>query len=236
MAACSGRAALAVAFALMLALVIAVLMHSSHLMDARHDGLSTWLVHHPPRKVGQDNELLRRQRLASLVELSPAEMAQHASAIIASLDHSDSHVRKLAVSMLERLEPTALVAHALTLTERLGNGDAKVRLSVTSLLPKLGEPTLVASATGLVGRLTDEDAAVRSAAVESLARLPSASLATYVRGACDRLQQQGDAALSDAAITSWSETLAEQPEAMSVLGGLKFSLGRMGREFEHENG
>lgn len=236
---CGGRAALLLAFALMLALVIAVLMHSSHLMDARHDGLSTWLVHHPPRKVGQDNELLRRQRLAALVELPPSEMAQHASAIIASLDHSDSHVRKLAVSMLERLavsEPTALTAHASTLTERLGNGDATVRLFVTSSLPKLGESTLVASATALVGRLTDADAAVRSAAVESLALLPPASLATYVRGACDRLQQQGDAALSDAAINSWSETLVEQPEAMSVLGGLKFSLGRMGREFEHENG
>ena len=133
-------------------------------------------------------------------------------------------------------QPAALSAHAVTLAERLGNGDTKVRLFVTSSLPKLGELTLVASATALVGRLNDADAVVRSAAVESLALLPPASLATYVRGAVDRLQKHGDAALTDAAITSWSETLVEQPEAMSVLGGLKFSLGRMGREFEHENG
>ena len=35
-----------------------------------------------------------------------------------------------------------------------------------------------------------------------------------------------DDAVSDAAVESWTEKLEDRPDAMALLGGLKFSLGR----------
>ena len=78
---------------------------------------------------------------------------------------------------------------------------------------------------------------VRWAAVDALAALSPNELASHVPRAVELLQRQGDDALSDAAIERWSELLSEHPEVMGLLGGLKFSLGRGGREFaQHEYG
>ena len=201
----------------------------------RQGALTEWLVQHRPDRVSADNELLRRQRLASLLELALPEVERHTPAVLASLDHADGHVRTLGMALLERLakaRSASLVAHATALTTRLGSTDAPVRRAVTQALPRLGDAkVLAAAAPRLVGGLVDADPDVRWAAVDALAALAPDALASHVPRAVELLQRQGEDGLSDAAIERWSELLSEQPEAMGLLGGLKFSLGRGGREF-----
>ena len=85
---------------------------------ARH-AVDGWLRLHPPRQASHDAEMLRRRILESLVELEPAELAQHVPAIAASLDHDDTHVRGLARAMLSRLEPQAVAQHSVDIAARL---------------------------------------------------------------------------------------------------------------------
>jgi hypothetical protein len=207
----------------------------------RQGALAEWLVQHRPDRVSADNELLRRQRLASLLELALPEVERHTPAVLASLDHTDSHVRQLAMALLERLakaRSASLVAHATALTTRLGSTDGLVRRAVMQALTKLGDATALAEAAPrLVGGLVDTEPDVRWAAVDALAALSPDALASHTAQAVELLQRQGDDALSDAAIERWGELLAEHPEVMGLLGGLKFSLGRGGREFaEHDYG
>ena len=201
----------------------------------RQSGLAKWLVQHRPDKVSTDNELLRRQRLASLLELALTEVERHTPAVLASLGHSDSHVRQLAMLLLGRLvqaRSASLVVHATALTVRLGSADGQVRRAVLQALPKLGDTRVLAKAAPrLVSSLVDPEPDVRWAAVDALAALSPDELASHALRAVELLQRQGDDALSDAAVERWSELLSEHPEVMGLLAGLKFSLGRGGREF-----
>ena len=106
----------------------------------RRDALAQWLVQHRPDKVSADNELLRRRRLAALVDLAPGDLELHTPAVLASLSHSDGAVRRLALPLLERLvaaQSAALAERAASLTERLGSADGQVRLAVVQALPRL---------------------------------------------------------------------------------------------------
>ena len=141
------------------------------------------------------------------------------------------------MQMLEQIleaSPPLLAAHAAALTGRLNHDDAAVRQFVVRSIPKLGQDLLVTASLSLIEHLGDPSRAVRSAVVDVMASLPVAVLANHTLSAVERLQQQGDPELSYAAITSWSEPLGngDWPEAMAVLGGLQFSLGRSGREWE----
>lgn len=209
--------------------------------STRQGALAEWLVQHRPDRVSADNELLRRQRLASLLELALPEVERHTPAVLASLGHTDRHVRQLAIALLERLakaRSASLVAHATALTTRLGSTDGLVRRAVMQALPKLGDAKVLAEAAPrLVGGLVDAEPDVRWAAVDALAALSPGALASHTPRAVELLQRQGDDVLSDAAIERWSELLSEHPEVMGLLIGLKFSLGRGGREFaQHEYG
>ena len=128
-------------------------------------------------------------------------------------------------------EPRLLLTQAAALTTRLRHDDATVRTLVVRALPQLGQGPLVAASKELVDHLVDPSGEVRSAVVGVLASLPIAVLANLTQRAVERLQQQGDAELSYAAVTSWGDLLSEWPREMAVLGGLQFSLGRLGREW-----
>ncbi|EOD29353.1 hypothetical protein EMIHUDRAFT_203984 [Emiliania huxleyi CCMP1516] len=218
--------------AALIVLSAGALLYSSSLMEARFDGRRTWLDAHPPRKASEDYEILRRRRLAALTELAPAEVERYLPAVVASLDRDDGEVRRLAVLVLERMadEPATLDAHGAELTALLGrSADARVRLSVARTLSKLGAP-LIAAAAALVSRLEDSDAEVRAAAVAALGALPAETLATHTHAAVELLSRAGDAEASAAAIDGWADKLSGRPEG-DELGGLQFSLGRMGREW-----
>ena len=66
---------------------------------ATHSALHHWLQLHPPRQASHDAELLRRRRLGAMIEFLPSELAEHVPAIVASLGHTDGHIRRLAMGM-----------------------------------------------------------------------------------------------------------------------------------------
>ena len=68
---------------------------------------------------------MRCQALKTLSKLNPAALAQHADAVVARLDDSESGVRDLALHTLGQLEPAALVQHADAVVARLDDSNAK---------------------------------------------------------------------------------------------------------------
>ena len=179
---------------------------------------SGWLRLHPPRQASHDAELLRRRTLASLVELPPASLAEHVPAIIASLDHDDSHVRALATSMLSRLEAPALREHGEAISKRLSHpDDDQVRLAVVRAMGRAPAAVLAAHASGLVGRLADDEPAVRWAAVDALAQLEADALAPITLTAVDTLVAKHELSLARAAVAAWSPKLEHHPEVMRAL-------------------
>ena len=124
------------------------------LLHAEH-GRAGWLRLHPPRQASHDAELLRRRMLASLVELPPAQLADHVPAIAASLDHDDSHIRALAISMLGRLEAAAVArrgvstcpAHLRALSVATA-APAPAPASAASATSAHGAPRLASSGVG----------------------------------------------------------------------------------------
>ena len=63
--------------------------------------------------------------LQTLGYLEPVALAQHAEAVVARLDDSESGVRDLALQTLGKLEPAALVQHADAVVARLDDSNAK---------------------------------------------------------------------------------------------------------------
>ena len=194
-----------------------------------------WLRLHPPRQVSHDAELLRRRILASLVELPPAQLAEHVPAIAASLDHDDSHVRALAISMLSRLEAPALQEHGEVIASKLEHAvDEQVRLAVVRALGRASPPVLAAHADGLLRRLTDDEPAVRWAAVDALSGLEADALAPITLTAVDTLVSQHELSLARAAVAAWSPKLVgKHADVMSALAQIS---GVEVRGLVHEQG
>lgn len=202
----------------------------STLEDAavRHDGLSAWLRLHPPRQASHDAEMLRRRALAALVELEPEELAEHVPAIVASLDHEDSHVRSLAVGMLQRLQPAAVRTHVEILGARLSSSDSDVRFEVLKAIAvsmqdgaAAGEIDAAALAPSLVARLADEEAHVRWAVLDTLALLPADALAAVTLRAVDILMQQRDLSIARAAVSLWAPKLEGHKSVLAALSRLR---------------
>jgi len=207
--------------------LIAIIFYitASHTITSTHDGLDAWLKRHPPRKVSHDAELLRRQRLAQLIELPPAELAQHVTAILASLEHSDDHVRRLASAMLGRLEKEAVTLHSAAIAELLNHDDAAVRLHAVQALAVASEATLAGLGARIVECLADADPGVRWAAVDTLSGLPAKELAKLAIGAINRLVQAQDLSLAKSAVSSWwSKLETSGPEVTEAIGRLNYQL------------
>lgn len=169
-----------------------------------------WLRLHPPRQASHDAELLRRRMLASLVELEPAQLGEHVQAIVASLNHEDSHIRALAISMLGRLEPSAVAANAAGIAAHLAHEDDQVRLAVVNVLGRAPPATIAAhAASDLVRRLADDEPAVRWAAVDTLSRLDGDALAPVVLTAVETLVAQHDVSIARAALSQWAPKLEQ---------------------------
>eukprot|EP00322_Chrysochromulina_rotalis_P011917 CAMPEP_0115882510 /NCGR_PEP_ID=MMETSP0287-20121206/29043_1 /TAXON_ID=412157 /ORGANISM="Chrysochromulina rotalis, Strain UIO044" /LENGTH=230 /DNA_ID=CAMNT_0003338593 /DNA_START=1 /DNA_END=693 /DNA_ORIENTATION=+ len=206
---------------------LVLMMRASHGITSMHDGgVATWLLQHPPRKVSHDAELVRRQRLAQLVEMEPSELAQHVDAILASLDHSDYHVRRLAGGMLSRLEPAAVTRHVAEIAEHLSDEDALIRMQAVQAL-SLVQPAGALSpyASQLVECLSDVDPGVRWATVDSLSSLAPQQLAKHALAAIDTLIEKGETSLAKTAVGAWSEKLeGADPEVLQALGRVNFHV------------
>lgn len=187
-----------------------------------------WLRLHPPRQASHDAELLRRRKLASLVELPPAALREHVPAIAASLDHDDSHIRALAIGMLTRLEPSAVAEHATAIAERLTHADEQVRLAVVKTLGRAPPAALAAHADALVSRLSDEEPAVRWAVVDALSHLEPDALAPRTLRAVDALVSQHDVSIARAAVAQWMPKLSAHKDVTLALSRL--SVGAQDEE------
>lgn len=229
------RGALCACLSLLVASVLmmgVVVVRASSSIETSHDGLATWLMLHPPRKVSHDAELLRRRMLAGLLEQPPGELAAHVPAILASMEHSDHHVRKLALGMLSRLEPAAVTAHAADIAEHLSHTDVEVRLQVMEALGLASASALASLGGLLVACLDDQDASVRWATVFVLDHMDTHALAKYTLPAVERLLRQNDMSLARSAVSRWSAKLDQQPEVLSALSRLNFQLQFAGSSTE----
>jgi HEAT repeat protein len=206
---------------------------SSHAISPAHDhrelehGLSTWMKIHRPREVSHDAELLRRRMLATFAEAPADEVSDHAAAIIASLDHSDRHVRRLAAGLLSRLEEGDVSKHAAALREMLDHSDESVRVAVLQALARAEPRALGALAADILKRLSDEDDGVRWAAVDALSSLEPAVLSNMTLAAIEKLMERQELSLAKTAVTSWTpklEGLANGDEVIAALGRLNFQL------------
>jgi hypothetical protein len=184
-----------------------------------------WLRLHPPQQAHHDAEMLRRRKLAMIVEASDAEIQQHAVAIVWSLDHEDEHVRHLALSMLSRLNNASLTQHAALLAERLESPDDGVRLGVVKALTLATPQSLAPSAQALSDLLADSEPAVRWAALDALNVLRTDSLASVTLSAIDRLVEQQDISLAQTAIGAWAERLDPTSDAHSAVTDAMSRLG-----------
>ena len=204
-------------------MIILAGVHASHGKPSAH-GSTFWLLQHNPRHMHHDAELLRRQRLAQLTELSPRELGEHVPAILASLDHSDYHVRRLAGSMLFRLEARAINQHAASIIERLDHHDATVRLYSMQALALADSNILSTHASILADCINDVDPGVRWATVDTLARLNSTMLAQHAISAIDALVRAEDYSLAKSAVSSWSPKLEEEPDVIAAFGKWSFEV------------
>lgn len=198
------------------------MIRASHTIESSHDGLSVWLSGHPPRKMRHDAELLRRQRLAQLTEASEAELAEHVPAILASLGHSDHHVRRLAGGMLSRLESNTVTKYADAIAAHLAEADGTVRLHCIQALGLASPEVLRPHASQMFACLSDVDAGVRWAAVDALAGLEAKELATRAVGAVDALLNAGELSLAKSAVSSWASKLEGEPDVVAALGKINF--------------
>ena len=213
--------------AMMVLVGVGLMMRASHSISSMHDGsLNVWLRQHPPKRATHDAELLRRQRLEQLIELPAAELADHASAVLASLSHSDYHVRRLAGGILSRLEAPAVTEHAAAIAELIEHSiDPSVRLHALQALGFADASTLAMYASRMVDCLTDGDPGVRWAAVDALNGLEAKELAKHAAGAIDTLMKRGDSSLAKSAVSAWAAKLESSdvpPGVMQAIGELNF--------------
>lgn len=196
-----------------------------------------WLNKHTPQQAHHDAELLRRRMLANLIEQPDSALVEHATAIIASLDHEDDHIRNLAVSMLERISSTkggaAIVPHAANVAERLESSDGHVRLAVVRALTSLSPAPLASFAPALVEALADDEPSVRWAVLEALGKLEPDELAKVTLTAIDKLIQQQDLSIAKAAVSAWASRLDPSTEAH---GAVLNALSRLGMAADAQQG
>lgn len=196
-----------------------------------------WLNQHTPQQAHHDAELLRRRRLASLIEQPDSVLLEHVPAIVASLDHEDEHIRSLAISMLGRVSAgqasTAVAAHAASIAERLESSDDHVRLAVVKALIHLEPRPLASFASPLVEALADPEPAIRWAVLEALAKLEPDELAKVTLSAIDKLVQQQDLSIAKAAVGAWATRLDPGTDAH---GAVLNALSRLGMVADTQQG
>lgn len=216
-------------FVVLTVIVMTTLLHSTSTSTAthevttgRHEGLTAWLRLHPPRQASHDAEILRRRMLGSIVELSSAALAEHAPAIIASLDYPDGHVRRLAVGMLTRLEPVAIESHTAAIMQRMGMcGDAEVRAEILQALSRIENATLLQPHVAqLMPTLADADPAVRWASIDVIGMLDADVIAPHLLAAVDQLMQTNDLSLVRALISRCVPRL-EGGQRAQIIDGLR---------------
>lgn len=225
------------------AIVTTVLVASSHRIGGHRmdSGLNTWLLLHPPRQVSHDAELLRRRTLAQYVDRPVTELFTHTTAILASMDHSDEHVRRLAGGLLDRLVEAAgqeegrselmrsIHPHDVdTLDELLDSDDADVRLHAVQALPRFtSAATLRPHAPRLLELLDDDEDGVRWAAVDAMAALEPAALANHTLAAVDILRRRNEPSLAKVAIAAWADKLdggGASREVLDAIGQLNYQI------------
>mmetsp|Transcript_39507 Transcript_39507/g.65515 ORF Transcript_39507/g.65515 Transcript_39507/m.65515 type:complete len:236 (+) Transcript_39507:160-867(+) len=221
--------------AFMVVFKVAAVAWASHYPATIGNGLSGWLLLHPPRQQQHDAELLRRRTLASLVELPAPRLAEHIPAIVASLNHADGHVRRLAIGMLQRVDGSSLAMHACALAERLRSPDVAVRTHVVKALERLvnenSSHPLTPCASDIMESLAHPEAAVRWATVDVLALFSSDVLAARTLEAINTLLQNGDVSIARVAVSIWAAKLKGRPEVLSALGELSIQDTPTSRTF-----
>ena len=134
---------------------------------------------------------VRKQVLAALGTLDPATLAQHADAVVARLDDSDSwSVRCQALATLGKLYPASLAQYGDAVVARLEDSEAWGRQAALVTLGKLHPATLAWHADAVVARLQDPRWTVRKTALETLGKLALATLAPHFNAVVAR---RGDA-------------------------------------------
>lgn len=216
-------------------LVVSIISSHAHGGSVHDSSIRSWLQQHPPRKVSHDADLLRRRVLADYTERPPAELAEHVPAILASLDHSDYHIRRLAGGLLSRLEPVAIGPHATEIAERLESDDESVRLHVVQALGLLPARRLEAFADRLVESLDDDDDGVRWAAVDSLSGLSPAALANRTEFALQKMLDRQESSLARSAVSTWLPKLESSGAPQGVVDRLaawnyKLNFAGMGQQ------
>ena len=195
-----------------------------------------WLNQHTPQQAHHDAELLRRRRLASLIEQPDSVLLEHVPAIVASLDHEDEHIRSLAISMLGRVSAgqasTAVAAHAASIAERLESSDDHVRLAVVKALVHLEPRPLASFASPLVGSPRGPRPAIRWAVLEALALEPD-ELAKVTLSAIDKLVRQQDLSIAKAAVGGHGRRVWIRTDAH---GAVLNALSRLGMVADTQQG
>ena len=124
--------------------------------------------------------------------LVPAKKKSNSSmqpdAVVARLDDSDSHVRRVAWETLAKLEPATLAQHAEAVVARLQDSVLDVRYWALTALAKLEPATLAQYAEAVVTRLEDSVWDVSEAALKTLGKLDPATLVQYAGVVVARLE------------------------------------------------
>ena len=131
---------------------------------------------------------------------------------LARLEHSESYVRRAAVSTLGQLDAATLAQHAPAILARLEHSDSNVREAAVSTLGQLDAATVAQHAPALLARLEDSDWNVRLAAVSTLGKLDAATLAQHAPALLARLKDS-DRRVRTAAVS----TLGRSEEHTSEL-------------------
>ena len=98
---------------------------------------------------------VRCQALATMRQLEPPTLAQHAGAVVARLEDDDCDVRRAALVTLRQLEPPMLAQHAGAVVARLDDVACDVRFDALATLSKLEPPSLAQHGDALVARFKD---------------------------------------------------------------------------------
>ena len=124
-------------------------------------------------------EELEREALHVLRKLEPAELAQHANVVAATLENASAWVRGEAMQTLGKLEPAVLAQVSDAVVARLEDSASQVRIAALYALARLEPVKLAQHAEAVVARLDDSRMFARAEALKTLGKLEPAVLAQH---------------------------------------------------------
>ena len=124
-------------------------------------------------------ETLEREALHVLRKLEPAELAQHANVVAATLENASAWVRGEALQTLGKLEPAVLAQVSDAVVARLEDSASQVRIAALYALARLEPVKLAQHADAVVARLDDSRMFARTVALKTLGKLEPAVLAQH---------------------------------------------------------